>query len=373
MKKHWWIALILVLVLAVPAVAGQAVKLFVDGKEMKTDVPAQITDGRTMVPLRAIAESFGKTVDWDGNTKTVTITGKSDFEKVSAVFSDYASSKHKVLASPDRDACKACHDGAGFMNKNNPAYVWPGVGYKSGLTCEACHTGPGKDLLDSGKVQLPFMAKGDLFNAGAGALCMECHNGRRDVAAEAAKFNAATGMRNATGAMSYPHYGGAQLYTGKGAMEVPGITFSTSFGHQSLQDTCVSCHMPKTKDGFRSHDFKMDVGYLNESCGSCHQGLSSFDVNGFQTKIYDMNKKLKQAAIDAVPGAVNVVSGSGRLQFRDADNKEIPMAQVSQKAYVAAYNWYTVYGDKSKGVHNPRYTKSVILESYKYLTGKDMQ
>lgn len=37
-------------------------------------VPAQIMNGRTMVPLRAIAECTGYTVDWDGNTRTVTIT-----------------------------------------------------------------------------------------------------------------------------------------------------------------------------------------------------------------------------------------------------------------------------------------------------------
>ena len=37
-------------------------------------VPAQIMNGRTMVPLRASAECTGYTVDWDGNSRTVTIT-----------------------------------------------------------------------------------------------------------------------------------------------------------------------------------------------------------------------------------------------------------------------------------------------------------
>ena len=36
-------------------------------------VPAQIMNRRTMVPLRAIAECPGYTVDWDGNARTVTI------------------------------------------------------------------------------------------------------------------------------------------------------------------------------------------------------------------------------------------------------------------------------------------------------------
>ena len=38
------------------------------------DSPATIVDARTLVPVRAIAESFGSEVGWDGATKTVTIT-----------------------------------------------------------------------------------------------------------------------------------------------------------------------------------------------------------------------------------------------------------------------------------------------------------
>ena len=38
------------------------------------DVKATIVDGRTLVPVRAIAESFGFDVAWDGETRTVTIT-----------------------------------------------------------------------------------------------------------------------------------------------------------------------------------------------------------------------------------------------------------------------------------------------------------
>ncbi|MBS4025130.1 MAG: ammonia-forming cytochrome c nitrite reductase subunit c552 [Clostridia bacterium] len=376
MKKHWWIALILVLALAVPAMASQVVKILVDGKELKTDVPAQIIDGRAMVPLRAIAEFSGKVVNWDAKTQTVTIAGKSDLEKIDRIFGDYTYSGHKILtASVDRTGvCLSCHDNSGFALRTgdraqSTTYVFPGAGRKTGLSCESCHAAFGKKLIDTGKVQLPFTPDGELTNGGTGALCMSCHNGRRDVNDVVAKQVNDQGFRTAS---TYPHYGGAQVYTGKGAMEVPGVKFATSFGHQGLKDSCVSCHMPKIKDGFKSHDFKMDVGYINESCGSCHAGISSFDVNGFQTKIYAMNKKLKQAAINAVPGAVDIVSGSGRLQFRDAGGREIPIAQVSQKAFLAGYNWYTIYGDKSKGVHNPKYAESVIRESYKYVTGKDM-
>ena len=47
--------------------------LYVNGKEVELDVPAQIFGDRTFLPLRAISEAFGAKVDWYGDTKTVTI------------------------------------------------------------------------------------------------------------------------------------------------------------------------------------------------------------------------------------------------------------------------------------------------------------
>ncbi|MBQ6553651.1 MAG: copper amine oxidase N-terminal domain-containing protein, partial [Firmicutes bacterium] len=46
----------------------------VNGKENKLLVPAEIKNSRTMVPLRFVSEALGAKVDWDGETKTITIT-----------------------------------------------------------------------------------------------------------------------------------------------------------------------------------------------------------------------------------------------------------------------------------------------------------
>jgi hypothetical protein len=50
------------------------VKVTVDGKEVAFDVPPQIIEGRTMVPVRAIFEAVGADVQWDEKTQTVTGT-----------------------------------------------------------------------------------------------------------------------------------------------------------------------------------------------------------------------------------------------------------------------------------------------------------
>ena len=61
---------------APPARAGTAypaVNLVINGKPIKTDVPAQLIGGRTMVPARAVFETLAARVDWDGATRTVTV------------------------------------------------------------------------------------------------------------------------------------------------------------------------------------------------------------------------------------------------------------------------------------------------------------
>lgn len=59
------------LVQAAPASANRII-VTVDWEELSFDVPPAIIDGRTMVPLRAIFEALEAQVEWNGTTKTVT-------------------------------------------------------------------------------------------------------------------------------------------------------------------------------------------------------------------------------------------------------------------------------------------------------------
>ncbi len=51
-------------------IGGQA---FINGTPTTLDVPAEIVDGRTLVPLRFVSEALNATVAWDGIHQTVTI------------------------------------------------------------------------------------------------------------------------------------------------------------------------------------------------------------------------------------------------------------------------------------------------------------
>jgi len=54
------------------------IRLFVAGKEITPDVPPQIINGRAMVPVRFVAEALGAEVGWDSKTNTVTINKTSE-------------------------------------------------------------------------------------------------------------------------------------------------------------------------------------------------------------------------------------------------------------------------------------------------------
>lgn len=62
--------LMLVGMMTVPVLAAEDIKVYLFGEKLEFDVPAQIVNGRTLVPMRKIFESLGYTVDWDKSSKT---------------------------------------------------------------------------------------------------------------------------------------------------------------------------------------------------------------------------------------------------------------------------------------------------------------
>ncbi|MEX2355747.1 MAG: PQQ-dependent sugar dehydrogenase [Thermaerobacterales bacterium] len=65
-------AILALLVASSAGAAGSSIQVRIDGHPLSFDVPPQILDGRTMVPMRAIFEALGADLHWDGETRTVT-------------------------------------------------------------------------------------------------------------------------------------------------------------------------------------------------------------------------------------------------------------------------------------------------------------
>ncbi|MBC7765139.1 MAG: trypsin-like peptidase domain-containing protein, partial [Hyphomonadaceae bacterium] len=76
---------ILCLILSITIFAEEStrLKVIVNGNEIKTE--AKIIDDHVYVPIRAVSESMGAKVSWNGNTSTATISSASNDEIVPEV------------------------------------------------------------------------------------------------------------------------------------------------------------------------------------------------------------------------------------------------------------------------------------------------
>lgn len=65
-------AALMVALLAPQSLAAQPISVFVNGQKLALDVPPSVASGRALVPLRAIFEALGAAVDWNQKARTVT-------------------------------------------------------------------------------------------------------------------------------------------------------------------------------------------------------------------------------------------------------------------------------------------------------------
>ncbi|MDW7674339.1 MAG: stalk domain-containing protein [Bacillota bacterium] len=85
MKKRisWLIVLLLFLALVAPAAyATESINIVLDGEAQKFSPEPIIHNNSTMVPMRAIFEALGASLEWDGPTNTVTSTKDNTTVKI---------------------------------------------------------------------------------------------------------------------------------------------------------------------------------------------------------------------------------------------------------------------------------------------------
>ncbi|MDD4688373.1 MAG: copper amine oxidase N-terminal domain-containing protein [Eubacteriales bacterium] len=68
----WMTLAIIVSTITIPAMANDSIKVLLNGTELSFDVPPQLIQDRTMVPMRKIFEALGADVEWDGETQKIT-------------------------------------------------------------------------------------------------------------------------------------------------------------------------------------------------------------------------------------------------------------------------------------------------------------
>ena len=83
----------------IPTITDE-ISVYINGERLEFDVPPQIIDNRTMVPMRAIFEALRYEVEWDGETQTViatigrsTITMQIDNDEIIVEWTEWITSQ----------------------------------------------------------------------------------------------------------------------------------------------------------------------------------------------------------------------------------------------------------------------------------------
>lgn len=264
------------------------------------------------------------------------------------------------------------------------------------ITCTACH-GEGFAL----RVQnsTPLLPAGFAATAvGKGALCMTCHNTRNG----RITWNAEDPKRYTS-----PHQAAeADVIMGKNSFFLDDTGERAAAHAVFVRDACVSCHMTLTKE---PHTFKPS----DNTCTNCHGPAM---VKEFVQQSTDELLKRVKAAIEkrvlavkekittvraydpakgtftpnvAVDGkqivGIDITSAGGQITFilKLADGKEVysqlgdikdapgdpgkVIFATADPIVRAAWNYLLIKYDGTRGVHNPTFTRDVLLATLKAL------
>lgn len=101
-----------------------------DSTQITLDVPAQIINSRTLVPVRAISEAFGCLVDWNNETRTVIIATKNEYsdEVLKAVYNATMLLGEKAYSKDDTFTYGELANAAVTIVVNEKETVYYGLG-----------------------------------------------------------------------------------------------------------------------------------------------------------------------------------------------------------------------------------------------------
>ena len=96
-------------------VGTDPIQVFVDGNQVKFDAKPFITNGRTLVPMRAIFEALDATVEWDDATKTATAKKDAVVVKIKINSTDAFIGRSGASEVKKLDAAAIIKDGRTFV------------------------------------------------------------------------------------------------------------------------------------------------------------------------------------------------------------------------------------------------------------------
>lgn len=280
-------------------------------------------------------------------------------------------SRNKVDGRPN---CARCHSNEGFIDQMEFGEVNPnGYAIISPISCSGCHDDhrsfnfeeDGNDfalrtldpvtLIVDAQETIDFTNESNLL--GQSNLCVNCHQPRT-----ALPEDDGTGFFEVTSSRWGTHHNpqstmleGIQGIQLAGSLPYPARASST---HRQ-ESSCVNCHMSESSLATTGdHTFNPTL----DACIVCHEGSTTFDINGFQTEVEDQ--------LEVLAGLLAQVEGV------DPDGAPITGIVIDDSPVLgtfpitaagAAWNYIFVFEDQSKGVHNPAMVEALLQNSIETL------
>jgi hypothetical protein len=267
--------------------------------------------------------------------------------------------------------CSTCHD---FNSSNDPHVTGK---YVQGQAPIRVPSGDSDSVfIEKSPGVAPTVPVGQSLNYKIANTCVFCHKSRKDVSLLIGASNKMSSNRWG------PHEGPqTDIYSGKGGYEFVGSTYGSST-HGTLANACVSCHMPPNagNSNVPDHSMKPTVAF----CKTCHATYSgnTFDIQGGRTIVTNALSELEAAlntkglltrsasAPYAPLTADELTDGSFELDLSRPGSGPAGADQVLDTPTAGAlYNYMIVARGRDLGVHNPTYTKQLLWDSIKQITG----
>jgi hypothetical protein len=316
-------------------------------------------------------------------TLDAAVCGNCHTDEHHPTYDEWLESLHSIPVefAAGRASCAKCHNGVEAVHylddpqnyvqpASDPTEIFP-------QTCAVCHDPHGNDNpgnLRNASVTDVILPNSVLVEeAGAGRLCMSCHNGRRQ------DYDVIEQIDEGSSHFGPHHSVQGDMLKGVNAYEdvAPAFTFASS-KHILVQDACVTCHTHAHEGdlehgipNFTGHNFEPTV----EACQPCHGTLTDFTdvlakedydgdgtVEGVQEEVVGLQNILKATIIAASQ------SPEAEAAFNDDFEGALGDVAVSTREQrEAGYNWAFVEFDGSSGVHNATYAIQLLQKSIEYL------
>ncbi len=281
-------------------------------------------------------------------------------------------SKHGTAFTPTEafnrsgNTCVPCHTAEGFFEVNFASAHTAASPYKNGngQTCQVCHDPHEKGTEHQLRLSEDYLSRDSLgvakykSDGTAAHACDVCHHLRPGNELVGARMHESHQSDMLNGTVGY-------RYAGK--------KYPEGLHGRYVTNRCVGCHMATASsdksDYVGGHTFAVKATvtdstgatheyYNTQACTGCHADMGeNFDYHGIQTRVTQLLDQIK---------AKLPLSSSGSPLYSTADYTS---GKLTEKQYRAAYNWYVVNNDGSRGIHNPSLAVSLLEDALEDLGG----